>query len=144
MVRRLVYALRPPVLDEFGLVSAVREHVAPYAGPNGLEVTFDVTDPMPPLPAAVEVAAYRIALEAFTNVVQHAQARTCQIKIRLETSTLVLEISDDGQGIAPNKHFGVGQTSMRERVSELGGEYFVQNIQTGGTRIYASLPIPKE
>ncbi len=69
-IRRLVYALRPPVLDEFGLVTALREHVAQYSGPNGIQITFDVTDPMPPLPAAVEVAAYRIALEAFTNIVQ--------------------------------------------------------------------------
>ena len=143
-IRRLVYALRPPVLDEFGLVSAVREHVAPYAGPNGLQVTFDVTEPMPPLPAAVEVAAYRIALEAFTNVVQHAQAHTCQIKIKPENDALVLEVSDDGTGLAPHTRSGVGLTSMRERVSELGGECLVQSIPSGGTRIHARLPIPKE
>jgi signal transduction histidine kinase len=73
-IRRLVYALRPPVLDEFGLVTAIREHVAPYSGPNGLQITFDIAEPLPPLPAAVEVAAYRIALESFTNIVNHAQA----------------------------------------------------------------------
>src|SRR6185436_953279 len=52
-IRRLVYALRPPVLDEFGLVTALREHVAPYSGPNGMQISFDITEPMPPLPAAV-------------------------------------------------------------------------------------------
>jgi signal transduction histidine kinase len=88
-IRRLVYALRPPVLDEFGLVSAIREHVAQYRGPNGLSVAFDVTEPMPPLPAAVEVAAYRILLEAFTNIIHHADATQCRIKIVLMTTRSV-------------------------------------------------------
>jgi signal transduction histidine kinase len=82
-IRRLVYALRPPVLDEFGLVSAIREHVAQYTGPNGLQISFDTTEPMPSLPAAVEVAAYRIALEAFTNIINHAQATACYLMLRL-------------------------------------------------------------
>ena len=99
-IRRLVYALRPPVLDEFGLVSAIREHVAQYTGPNGMQITFDVTEPMPPLPAAVEVAAYRIALEAFTNIVKHAQASACQIKIKIENNSLLLEVSDNGKGLS--------------------------------------------
>jgi signal transduction histidine kinase len=73
-IRRLVYALRPPVLDEFGLISAIREHVAQYSGPNGMTVTIDATEPLPALPAAVEVAAYRITMEAFTNIVKHAGA----------------------------------------------------------------------
>ena len=96
-IRRLVYALRPPVLDEFGLVSAIREHVAPYMGPNGLQITFELTEPMPPLPAAVEVAAYRIVLEAFTNVIHHAQASQCTIKIKLDGNSLFLEVCDEGR-----------------------------------------------
>jgi len=98
-IRRLVYALRPPVLDEFGLVSAIREHVAQYTGPNGLSVAFDVTEPMPPLPAAVEVAAYRILLEAFTNIIHHADATQCHIKIVLDDNSLCLEVSDNGKGL---------------------------------------------
>jgi signal transduction histidine kinase len=143
-IRRLVYALRPPVLDEFGLVSAIREHVAQYSGPSGLSITFDVTEPMPPLPAAVEVAAYRIALEAFTNIIHHAQATTCHIKLRTEDNCLVLEVADNGKGIPNNKHSGVGLTSMRERAVELGGEYLIENVPTGGTRVAARLPIGKE
>jgi len=140
-IRRLVYALRPPVLDEFGLVSAIREHSAPYMGPNGLQVTFDVTEPMPPLPAAVEVAAYRIVLEAFTNVIHHAQASHCNIKIKLDGNSLFLEVCDDGQGLSTKSHSGVGFTSMHERASELGGEYMIENISAGGTRVSARLPI---
>jgi len=143
-IRRLVYALRPPVLDEFGLVSAVREHVAPYTGPNGLHIGFEATEPMPPLPAAVEVAAYRIALEAFTNVVQHAQATKCAIALRVEKDMLIIEVLDDGIGIGSGGHAGVGLSSMRERAAELGGECKVEKNLDHGTRVNARLPISKE
>jgi signal transduction histidine kinase len=129
------------VLDEFGLVSAIREHTAQYSGPKGIRVTFDVTEPMPPLPAAVEVAAYRIALEAFTNVVKHARASACQILIRLENGSLLLEISDNGKGLPAETHTGIGLHSMRERAGELGGEFAVEKKPSGGTIIRACLPI---
>jgi len=140
-IRRLVYALRPPVLDEFGLVSAIREHAAQYSGPKGMRVTFDVTEPMPPLPAAVEVAAYRIALEAFTNVIKHARASACLVLIRIENASLLLEISDNGKGLPVETHPGIGFHSMRERASELGGEFAVEKKPSGGTTVRARLPI---
>lgn len=143
-IRRLVYALRPPVLDEFGLVTAIREHVAPYTGPNNLQLTLDVSEPMPLLPAAVEVAAYRIALEAFTNIVNHAQASTCHIQLNVQNHSLWLEISDNGKGITSETHMGVGFASMRERAEELGGECTIESIPSGGTRICARLPIGKD
>lgn len=143
-IRRLVYALRPPVLDEFGLISAIREYIAPYTGPNGLQITFDHSDPMPPLPAAVEVAAYRIALEAFTNIINHSEATACHFVIRLENNSLLLDISDNGRGLSSNHRAGVGLTSMRERAAELGGECTIENISTGGTRVKAQLPVAKD
>jgi len=143
-IRRLVYALRPPVLDEFGLVSAIREHVAQYSGPNGLQITFDVTEPMPTLPAAVEVAAYRIMLEAFTNIINHARASTCHIRMKTEKGSLLVEISDNGQGMGKNARAGVGLTSMRERAAELGGDCSVENLPDGGMRVNARLPLGKE
>ena len=143
-IRRLVYALRPPVLDEFGLVSAIQEHIAPYTGPNGLQVTFDVTKPMPPLPAAVEVAAYRIALEAFTNVVKHAQASACHIEIKIEHGSLLLQVSDNGKGFTLENRLGIGSASMRERAAELGGVCIVENMSRGGTRVIARLPMGKD
>ncbi|HLF74362.1 MAG TPA: GAF domain-containing sensor histidine kinase [Anaerolineales bacterium] len=139
-IRRLVYALRPPVLDEFGLVSAIREHVAVYSGPNGRQITFDVTEPLPPLPAAVEVAAYRIVLEAFTNLVRHAEASQCTIRIKLDDGSLWLEVSDNGKGLSAKTHSGIGLTSMHERAAELGGECVVEEIPSGGTRVRARLP----
>lgn len=140
-IRRLVYALRPPVLDEFGLVSAIREHAAQYSGPRGIKVSFDVIEPMPTLPAAVEVAAYRIALEAFTNTVKHARASACKVLIRLENGSLLLEISDNGRGLPAEIHAGIGFHSMRERASELGGEFAVEKNKSGGTTVRARLPI---
>jgi signal transduction histidine kinase len=143
-IRRLVYNLRPPVLDEFGLISAIREHIAPYSGPNGLQVSLNAPEPMPSLSAAVEVAAYRITLEAFTNVVQHAQARCCEIEIEIEDEWLLLQISDDGKGLSPETHSGVGFTSMRERAGELGGECSIEENARGGVRVRARLPLPKD
>ncbi len=140
-IRRLVYALRPPVLDEFGLISAIREHVAQYGGPNGMQITFDATEPLPSLTAAVEVAAYRITLEAFTNIVKHAGANACQIKIRIENGSLDLEVADNGKGLPETARAGIGFTSMRERAAELGGECVIENNPTGGTIVRARLPI---
>ena len=99
-------------------------------------------DALPSLPAAVEVAAFRIALEALTNVVRHAHARTCHIRLEL-TDALQLEISDDGTGLPDSLRSGVGLTSMRERAAELGGECRIESDPAGGTRVLARLPVPK-
>ena len=143
-IRRLVYALRPPVLDEFGLVSAIREHTAQYSGPNGLQVTFDVTEPLPSLPAAVEVAAYRIALEAFTNIVRHSQATACLIQICIENNTLLLNVTDNGKGLSKENRAGVGFASMKERAAELGGDCVIESNPIGGATVRARLPLGKE
>jgi signal transduction histidine kinase len=104
---------------------------------------FHAPDHLPLLPAAVEVAAYHIALEALSNVAQHANARTCHIRLSFE-SGLCLEITDDGDGLPTNKHAGVGLTSMRERAAELGGEFRIERGTTHGTRVWARLPLPTE
>ena len=96
-IRRLVYDLRPPTLDEWGLVDALREQVA-HSALNDVQVTIDAPESLPPLSAAVEVAVYRIALEALANVVKHAHATTCAIRLSLSEGTLVVEVEDDGVG----------------------------------------------
>src|SRR5262249_35474692 len=138
------YALRPPVLDELGLVTALREHVAQTASAAGLRVTLEAPEPLAPLPAAVEVAAYRIVLEAYTNVVRHAQATNCQICLALEPTVLSVEVSDDGRGLPPERPAGVGLGSMRERAAELGGRCEVGPGPEGGTRVQAWLPMGQE
>ena len=142
-LRRLVYALRPPVLDELGLVSAISEHIGHYNQSNGLYVSIDAPDHLPLLPAAVEVAAYHIALEALTNVARHANAQTCRIRLSLERG-LCIEITDDGDGLPADVHMGVGLTSMGERAAELGGEFKIEPGTTHGTRVWARLPLPTE
>ena len=142
-IRRLVYNLRPPILDEWGLVAALREQVAQYQLHN-VQVTVDTPESLPTLPAAVEVATYRIALEALANVVRHAQASTCAIRLSIDDDTLTVEVQDDGSGLPRSFHAGVGITAMRERAAELGGSCTVETLATGGTRVFASLPLMKE
>ena len=147
-VRRLVYGLRPPALDDLGLLGALRESAAQY-GAKGLNVSVDSLEKLPPLSAAVEVAAYRIAREALTNVARHAGAQTCAIALALEAGVLCLKVRDDGSGMPepqdhPPARTGVGLTSMRERATELGGSLFVESLPEGGTRVLARLPLPGE
>jgi signal transduction histidine kinase len=140
-VRRLVYELRPPALDEFGLVGALREHAARVSDADGrLKVAVEATTPLPGLPAAVEVAAYRIAMEAINNVQQHAGARRCTVELEL-SHELELEIADDGEGLASDSHSGVGMQSMRERARELGGTLTICDRVGGGTSVAARLPV---
>lgn len=143
-IRRLVYELRPPALDELGLVAAIRAQATQYAeNCNGLHITVNVSPPeLPTLSAAVEVAAYRIVLETLTNVVRHAQAQHCEIRMTLNDE-LQIEIIDDGIGIATNHRAGIGLISMRERAAELGGTFSVESLgQRRGTRVCARLPLP--
>lgn len=142
-IRRLVYDLRPPALDQLGLVSALREHVATHNGMNGLRVSIEAPESLPPLPAAVEVAAYRIALEALTNAERHARATSCVVRLTLDDA-LQLEITDDGVGLPQGYQAGVGLASMRERATELGGTCVVEPVDGGGTRVVARLPVSRE
>lgn len=141
-IRRLVYELRPPALDELGLVGAVAAHAGQLARSGGLVVEV-VTDPDPleELPAAVEVAAYRIACEAITNVVRHAGASTCTTRLAQADAALTITVCDDGVGVRSVTEPGIGMTSMRERAEELGGTLDVARTDTAGTRVTATLPI---
>jgi signal transduction histidine kinase len=139
-VRRLVYDLRPPALDDLGLAAAIRESAAQYVG-AAPRVVVDAPERLPPLPAAVEVAAYRIVQEALANAVRHAQARTCRVSLTAETDALIVEVLDDGLGVAPDRPAGVGLVSMRERAAELGGACVVERPAGGGTRVRARLPL---
>jgi signal transduction histidine kinase len=138
-IRRVVYELRPPALDELGVVGALREHAARLGDGSGLTVRVEAPEEMPPLPAAVEVAAYRIATEALTNVSRHAGAHSCSVRILLDGGLLV-EVADDGRGIGDARP-GVGLTSMRERAAELGGSFATDSRAGGGTLVRARLPL---
>ena len=138
-IRRVVYDLRPPALDELGIIPAIREQAQQFST-GGLQVLVDAPDEMPPLPAAVEVAVYRIVLEALTNVGRHAHAHQCRIFIGVEDQVNI-EVADDGIGLPASHRSGVGIASMRERVSELGGSCTIESAPEAGTRVLATLPI---
>lgn len=141
-VRRLVYELRPPALDELGLVGAMRDCAARLEAPSGLLIEVRASGALPSLPAAVEVAAYRIVSEALTNTVRHAGATRCEVGVRLEAETLVVCVRDDGAGLRPGWRAGVGTQSMAERAAEIGGTFRLAAVADGrGVVATARLPI---
>jgi signal transduction histidine kinase len=154
-IRRVVHELRPPALDDLGLAPALRVLAAKIGRGEGsadsisLDVQVDAPESLPPLPAAVEVAAYRIVQEALTNVVRHADARCAVVRLWLDHD-LHVEVADDGIG-APDRIGvdrgqvgGLGLLSMRERVAELGGTFVITRPATGGTLIRVTLPVAEQ
>jgi two-component system NarL family sensor kinase len=146
-IRHPDYELRPPALNQLGLADAVRAQADQCSRPRtldeaSLQITVETPEALPPLPAAVEVAAYRIAQEALANVVNHARARHCFVRLEIRNG-LRLEVVDDGIGMVngrPTKK-GFGLDSMRERAEELGGSCLIESAAGRGTRVMASLPL---
>jgi signal transduction histidine kinase len=141
-VRRLINELRPAALDEVGLVEAVRRHAHRFDrnsvdGPMVVRVVAD--DALPVLPAAVEVAAYRIVTEALTNTVRHSTASEVEVAITAADGTLRLTVRDDG---GPGRPWvaGVGLHSLRDRAAELGGRFEATPTPSGGL-VTADLPV---
>ncbi|MEU8376784.1 histidine kinase [Micromonospora sp. NPDC048894] len=138
-VRQLVDQLRPAALDR-GLESALRAECQRFDGPT-LTVRLSVADALHRLPAAVEVAAYRIVGEALANTARHAGATCCDVVVR-RGRALVVEVSDDGTGIVARRPGGVGLDSIRERAAELGGDCEFVDRSPHGTLVRVRLPLP--
>jgi signal transduction histidine kinase len=138
-IRRLVYARRPPALDDLGLLAALQEQINQYHA-SGIVLTLEAPERLPLLPAAIEIACYRIVQEALTNVVRHAHATAATIELRVQED-LVVEVRDNGQGLPPVVYSGVGLRSMRERAEELGGTCLIETRASRGTRVRARLPL---
>jgi signal transduction histidine kinase len=144
-IRRLVHGLRPPALDELGLAGALVTHVAQIDGSGDVAIRIRTDpDPLPDLPAAVEVAAWRIAREALTNVVRHAHATTCTITLALRDAHLSVEVIDDGVGLPIVPRAGIGLQSMHDRAEELGGTLTATDAPGAGTIIDARLPANRD
>lgn len=137
-IRQVVDGLRPSTVDQLGLGSALQEFVSQNSNGN-VQITLKLPNQLPILPAAVEVAAYRIITEAVTNVLRHAQAKSCLIEITVN-GRLTIEIQDDGCGLPVNYRQGVGLSSMRERTEELGGLFEIKSNNQGSI-VSAVLPI---
>jgi signal transduction histidine kinase len=134
-VRRLVYGLRPPLIDELGLVAALRNHPATQ---SGLHITVD-PERLPDLPAAVEVALYRIASEAIHNAARHSGGQRCQVCIEVGIDEVHMRVTDDGRGLPEHLVDGVGIAAMRERAAELGGSLEVTSEV--GTTVATVVPL---
>lgn len=145
--RRLVYGLRPPSLDELGLVGALHQIAEDLKGTPGQGVRLpDIrleAPGLPVLPPALEVAAYRIVQEALSNAVKHAQATAVTVALWLEPGELGLLVKDDGRGIPQGYRAGIGLRSMRERAEELGGTFELKSEAGAGTWVRARLPFPR-
>ena len=138
-IRHVIYDLRPPALEELGLLMTIREQAQQFSI-GGLQVAVHTPEFLPPLPAAVEVAAYRIVLEALSNVATHSRATQCEVNLRI-TDQLLIDVIDNGIGVPERLQVGVGISSMRERVGELGGNCAFTKAPGGGTHVSVHLPM---
>ncbi|SEJ94183.1 hypothetical protein SAMN04488058_1471, partial [Deinococcus reticulitermitis] len=127
-------------LDDLGLLGALERVITELSAGLSVQVRVEARSALPPLRAAVEVAAYRIVLEGVTNVVRHAQARHCAVRLWPGGDVLRVEVEDDGAGGAHLRPGHVGLRGMRERAEELGGTFELTSAP-GGTRLVAHLPL---
>jgi len=140
-IRRIVYGLRPPALDELGLVAAIRQGCNRLRAADGraMAVVIEAPGDLPPLPAAVEVAAYRIALEAVTNAARHSGSAEVRLAVEARAGRLLITARDGGRRAAADWRPGVGIQSMRERAEQVGGRLTASPGPTGG-EVHAELP----
>ncbi|GAA3814561.1 hypothetical protein GCM10022226_39290 [Sphaerisporangium flaviroseum] len=142
-VKRLLADLRPTSLDQLGLAKALRHYGETVTARGQVEVSVEVRDDLALAPE-VEVAVYRIVLEAVTNVTRHAAATHCVVAVTTVADSLHLSVRDDGVGLpAATESRGLGLTSMCERVQELGGRCGIESPSGGGTLLSASLPLTR-
>jgi two-component system, NarL family, sensor histidine kinase UhpB len=142
-LKTAVYDLRPAMLDDLGLAAALRWYAGARVERPGVEVVVHL-DEAPRLPAPLETALYRVGQEALANAVEHSGARRIELGLEIKPGYAVLTVFDDGQGfdLARARGRGLGLPSMRERVTQAGGEFNVVSEPGSGTRIYAVVAIP--
>jgi len=138
-VRDLSNRLRPSALDDLGLVAALRTLVEDFSSRTRLQVALAIEGVNRRFPSDVEVAIYRIVTEALTNVVRHAAATRCWLRIDAGEA-VDIEVVDDGVGIRVGAPRGIGLTAMHERVAELGGTVTLSANRPHGTRLHVRLP----
>jgi signal transduction histidine kinase len=148
-IRTLSHLLHPPLLDEIGLMPAIKMFADGFADRSKVKVAVDLSPDIGRLPPNVEISIFRIVQECLTNVYRHSGSETAQIKIRpSHQNQLTVQVCDEGKGIplenrvsmSLGKSQGVGLSGMRERVRELGGTFEVRSTNKG-TTVTASLPL---
>jgi signal transduction histidine kinase len=150
-LHRVIYDLRPSVLDDLGLASAVRWYADRNLTPLGIAFRCEIEGLEERLPVEIETAVFRVVQEALTNIVRHARAETVLIQMARESDQLAIEVEDDGRGFDPtsvatpeSSGRGLGLLGIRERVELLGGRVTIDSAPGQGTRLLVSVPLPKE
>jgi len=141
-IRDLSHLLRPPLLDDLGLVQAIQLYVETFNRRHAIVVALDVATMTTRLPASVETAVYRIVQEALTNVARHARAQSARVSLAHGGQALTLVIEDDGTGfeLSELNRIGLGIVGMRERAFQLHGTFSIHSNHSRGTRIVVMLP----
>jgi PAS domain S-box-containing protein len=147
-IRTASYLLHPPLLDELGLLSALRWLADGFRRRTGIDVRLDLPDSLERLPSDHELSLFRIAQEALTNIHRHAASPWAAIRLKVQSGCVTLEIEDAGRGMPPAQHgpdaeppsLGVGLAGMRERIRQIGGSFSVESTGAG-TRIRSTIPI---
>ena len=148
-IRTLSYLLHPPLLDELGLVSALRAYSEGYAERTGLAIELDLPALMPRLPQAIEIALFRIVQEGLTNIHRHSGSMSAILRLKSQPKGVELEVADRGRGLPPGilegemtsaSRIGVGIAGMRERARQLGGHLTIGSSETG-TTLHVVLPL---
>ena len=134
--------LHPPLLDELGLLSALRWLADGFHQRSSIEMRLDLPASMHRLPPDDELCLFRIAQEALTNIHRHAASPWAAIRLKIQSNSVMLEIEDAGRGMdARAPTLGVGLAGMRERIRQLGGIFSVEATSTGGTRVRTTIAI---
>ena len=151
-IRTLSYLLHPPLLDELGLASAVKEYAHGLSERSGIRIQVGVSPDFGRLPQDAELALFRVVQESLANVQRHSGSTTARIRLEGQPGCITLEVSDQGAGISPSKEkklnqpgamFGVGIAGMRERMAQLGGTLVIES-GSSGTTVRATLPVKAE
>ncbi|HEX2758383.1 MAG TPA: sensor histidine kinase, partial [Thermoanaerobaculia bacterium] len=150
-LHRVIFDLRPSILDDLGLLAAVRWYAARHIEPLGIAVRCEFEDVESRVPRDVATAVFRIVQEALLNVARHAKAENVLLQIAADETRLLIEIEDDGRGFDPKSvelpletGRGLGLLGMRERVEILGGKMSLDSTPGEGAHITLEIPIPKE
>ncbi len=148
-IRTTSYLLHPPLLDELGFASAAQWYVEGFARRSGVKVRFDLANEHERLPIEIETALFRVLQEGLTNVHRYSRASEVEIRFQRQAEAVILEIRDCGHGMpkellnrsAASSETGVGLAGMRERVTELNGEFEIES-NGHGTSLRAMVPLP--
>ena len=147
-IRELSLDLRPPMLDDLGLLPTLRWYIKRYATRMNIRAELSVLGLEKRLPPAIETALYRVLQEALTNVARHAQASAVQIQLHYSAGTVVAQIEDNGCGFAVDRALaqenggkGMGLLGMRERVTLLGGDFHIESMTSKGTQLWLEIPL---